>query len=123
MCVRTDVQYSLCNYTLTWKWAEYLYINICSDSGRYTAEEEELIWQFDMDMSYGPCIGVTRLRRWERAAAMGLRPPPHLRDLILLRQQHHGGGGGVVVGSSSPPPKSKSDIVVSQLECLWAGKV
>ena len=107
----------------------YIYIYICSDSGGgYTAEEEELR-QFDMDMSYGPCIGVTRLRRWERAAAMGLRPPPHLRDLILRRPQHH----GVVIGASSaPPPKSKSDggrsgdggsVVATQLECLWAGKV
>jgi DNA polymerase delta subunit 4 len=98
-----------------------MHVYICSDSGGYTAEEEELR-QFDMDMSYGPSIGVTRLRRWERAAAMGLRPPPHLRDLIL-RQQHHGGGG-----ASAPQPKSKSDgrngdDVVSQLECLWAGKV
>ncbi|CAD6264939.1 unnamed protein product [Miscanthus lutarioriparius] len=93
-----------------------------ADSGGGCTAEEEELRQFDMDMCYGPCIGVTRLRRWERAAAMGLRPPPHLRDLIL-RQQHHGGG------ASSPPPKSKSDgrnnggDVVSQLECLWAGKV
>jgi hypothetical protein len=24
---------------------------------------------------YGPCVGVTRLERWERAAALGLSPP------------------------------------------------
>jgi DNA polymerase delta subunit 4 len=24
---------------------------------------------------YGPCVGVTRLERWERAAALGLNPP------------------------------------------------
>ena len=24
---------------------------------------------------YGPCIGVTRLQRWERAEALGLDPP------------------------------------------------
>lgn len=24
---------------------------------------------------YGPCVGVTRLERWERAQAMGLNPP------------------------------------------------
>lgn len=24
---------------------------------------------------YGPCIGVTRLERWERAVALGLSPP------------------------------------------------
>ncbi|CAD6245768.1 unnamed protein product [Miscanthus lutarioriparius] len=40
-----------------------------ADSGGYTTEEEEELRQFDMDMSYGPCISVTRLRRWEPAAA------------------------------------------------------
>ncbi|XP_078149907.1 DNA polymerase delta subunit 4-like isoform X2 [Carex rostrata] len=45
-------------------------------------EEEEVLRQFDMDMKYGPCIGIDRLDRWERAAAMGLHPPPHVRDLI-----------------------------------------
>ncbi len=24
---------------------------------------------------YGPCIGMTRLQRWERADALGLNPP------------------------------------------------
>jgi DNA polymerase delta, subunit 4 len=27
---------------------------------------------------YGPCVGVTRLERWERAAALGLNPPPEV---------------------------------------------
>ncbi|KAK8451633.1 hypothetical protein SEVIR_6G240700v4 [Setaria viridis] len=86
--------------------------------------EEEALRQFDMDTSYGPCIGVTRLRRWDRAAAMGLRPPPHVRDLILRRHHH---GDGDVGGSSSFPPKKKiSSDSSSQLlddDCLWAGKV
>lgn len=30
---------------------------------------------FDRNYDYGPCIGVTRLERWERAQAMGLNPP------------------------------------------------
>ncbi|KAL6900659.1 hypothetical protein ACP4OV_005335 [Aristida adscensionis] len=83
--------------------------------GGYGTEEEELR-RFDMDMAYGPCIGVTRLRRWERAAAMGLRPPPHLRDIILRR--HHeddpgnNGGGGRGGGNGGV-----------SLQCLWAGKV
>ncbi len=41
---------------------------------------------------YGPCVGVTRLERWERAAALGLNPPPEVifskltitRDRILI---------------------------------------
>ena len=27
---------------------------------------------------YGPCIGVTRLQRWERADVLGLNPPPEV---------------------------------------------
>nr|TKW11567.1 hypothetical protein SEVIR_6G240700v2 [Setaria viridis] len=98
-----------------------LYLIISEEE--YGAEEEALR-QFDMDTSYGPCIGVTRLRRWDRAAAMGLRPPPHVRDLILRRHHH---GDGDVGGSSSFPPKKKiSSDSSSQLlddDCLWAGKV
>uniref|UniRef100_A0A0D9XAF2 DNA polymerase delta subunit 4 n=1 Tax=Leersia perrieri TaxID=77586 RepID=A0A0D9XAF2_9ORYZ len=42
-------------------------------------EGEQQLRLFDMDMKYGPCIGITRLRRWQRAAAMGLFPPARLR--------------------------------------------
>ncbi|KAL6644423.1 hypothetical protein ACP70R_016031 [Stipagrostis hirtigluma subsp. patula] len=79
-----------------------------ADGGGSAGTEEEALRRFDMDMAYGPCIGVTRLRRWERAEAMGLRPPPHLRDLIL---RHHEG------------PKSGGNGGGTSLECLWAGKV
>ena len=27
---------------------------------------------------YGPCVGVPRLQRWERAHALGLNPPPEV---------------------------------------------
>jgi DNA polymerase delta subunit 4 len=30
---------------------------------------------FDLRYEYGPCVGVSRLERWERAKAMGLNPP------------------------------------------------
>ncbi|KAK1609099.1 hypothetical protein QYE76_032772 [Lolium multiflorum] len=33
--------------------------------------------EFDMDMRYGPCLGLTRAQRWHRAAALGLAPPSH----------------------------------------------
>ncbi|GJN15551.1 hypothetical protein PR202_gb02472 [Eleusine coracana subsp. coracana] len=71
--------------------------------------------RFDMD------IGVTRLRRWERAAAMGLSPPPRLRDLITM-----------VRDASSPFAVSRQEQYTTvygdnnstvALECLWAGKV
>jgi len=67
-------------------------------------EQEEQLRQFDMDMKFGPCIGVTRLQRWERASAMGLQPPAHLRDLLLR----------------VPSTKDRSDPYAG---CLWEGKV
>ena len=30
---------------------------------------------------YGPCVGMTRLERWERAHAFGLNPPPEVSPL------------------------------------------
>jgi hypothetical protein len=30
---------------------------------------------FDLSCEYGPCVGVSRLERWERAQDMGLDPP------------------------------------------------
>lgn len=44
-------------------------------------EAELRIW--DMDMKYGPCIGITRLERWERARKNGLSPPDRIRSFIL----------------------------------------
>lgn len=39
---------------------------------------------------YGPCIGVTRLERWNRAEALGLNPPPEARLLVsLIRDPTH----------------------------------
>ena len=33
---------------------------------------------------YGPCVGVTRMERWERAAALGLNPPVEESPAIFL---------------------------------------
>ncbi|KAG0522652.1 hypothetical protein BDA96_07G055900 [Sorghum bicolor] len=55
-----------------------------ADAGRLQQEEEErerAAREFDMDMRYGPCLGVTRAQRWRRAAALGLAPPPALLAL------------------------------------------
>ncbi|MQM04800.1 hypothetical protein Taro_037604 [Colocasia esculenta] len=68
--------------------------------------EEEVLRLFDMDMKYGPCLGVTRLERWERAARLGLHPPAELEGL-LLRHREAGGGGAPAV----------------KLECLWEGRI
>ncbi|GBE86735.1 predicted protein [Sparassis crispa] len=41
---------------------------------------------FDLSYEYGPCIGVTRLQRWERAEALGLNPPPEVKEILLTKE-------------------------------------
>ncbi|GMN44137.1 hypothetical protein TIFTF001_013330 [Ficus carica] len=45
-------------------------------------EEEEVLRQFDMNMAYGPCVGMSRLARWERASRLGLNPPQQVHHLL-----------------------------------------
>ncbi|XP_062972931.1 DNA polymerase delta subunit 4 [Elgaria multicarinata webbii] len=49
------------------------------------AQPEQLEWlkQFDLCWQYGPCTGITRLQRWERADLLGLSPPATVRELLL----------------------------------------
>lgn len=39
--------------------------------------------EFDLDSEYGPCIGITRLERWQRAEEYGLYPPKEIKEIIL----------------------------------------
>jgi len=41
---------------------------------------------FDLSYEYGPSIGVTRLERWERAAALGLDPPAEVREILMTKE-------------------------------------
>ncbi|OVA18382.1 DNA polymerase delta [Macleaya cordata] len=45
-------------------------------------ESEEMLRQFDMNMAYGPCIGMTRLARWERANNLGMNPPKEIESFL-----------------------------------------
>ncbi|CAN6884430.1 unnamed protein product [Brassica oleracea] len=60
-------------------------------------EKEEMLRQFDMNMAYGPCVGMTRVDRWERALRLGMNPPSEIERLL------------------------KTDKV--QQDCLWQGRV
>lgn len=60
-------------------------------------ESENMVRQFDMNMAYGPCLGMTRMERWERACNLGLNPPKDIETLL------------------------KAGKV--QLECLWDSRV
>lgn len=39
----------------------------------------EILRLFDLSYEYGPCVGVSRLARWERAHKAGLNPPVQVR--------------------------------------------
>ncbi|KAF5450575.1 hypothetical protein F2P56_030910 [Juglans regia] len=45
-------------------------------------ESEEVLRQFDLNMAYGPCLGMTRQARWERARRLGLNPPDEIERLL-----------------------------------------
>lgn len=59
---------------------------------------EEILRQFDLNLAYGPCLGLSRLARWERARGIGLNPSQHVKDVLEL-----------CAGGDS--------------ECLWEGRV
>ncbi|XP_041350459.1 DNA polymerase delta subunit 4-like [Gigantopelta aegis] len=46
----------------------------------------DILHEFDLTLEYGPCMGISRLERWERAEKHGLNPPAHVRDLIIAHK-------------------------------------
>uniref|UniRef100_A0A3B3T190 DNA polymerase delta 4, accessory subunit n=2 Tax=Paramormyrops kingsleyae TaxID=1676925 RepID=A0A3B3T190_9TELE len=50
-----------------------------------TPREKDLLQlrKFDLDWRYGPCTGISRIQRWERAQLHGLTPPADVRELLL----------------------------------------
>ena len=43
---------------------------------------ERQLLVFDLTNKYGPCTGLTRLERWERAEKLGLDPPRAVKDIV-----------------------------------------
>ncbi|XP_017408134.1 DNA polymerase delta subunit 4 isoform X2 [Vigna umbellata] len=68
-----------------------------TSSGAECNESEVVLRQFDLNMAYGPCLGIARLARWERAQRLGLNPPQEIESLL------------------------KSGKV--QMESLWGGRI
>ncbi|BFZ62562.1 hypothetical protein YB2330_003663 [Saitoella coloradoensis] len=44
---------------------------------------DKILRNFDLTYKYGPCVGLTRLQRWERAEKMGLEPPSEVRRILM----------------------------------------
>lgn len=45
--------------------------------------ELETLKQFDLSLEFGPCAGITRLERWERAHKHGLNPPEEVKNILF----------------------------------------
>lgn len=65
--------------------------------------EEKVLRHFDLSLEYGPCIGIGRLARWERAKGLGMEPPLEVLAVCLKMEKELGGTrgkeqGGEMVG-------------------------
>ena len=51
----------------------------------FEGESQEVLRlrEFDVDSSFGPTAGMTRLQRWNRAQKLGLNPPQDVLDILL----------------------------------------
>ncbi|KAK4179475.1 DNA polymerase delta, subunit 4-domain-containing protein [Triangularia setosa] len=50
-------------------------------SGLSTGEKVLRYW--DVSSQFGPCVGITRLKRWQRAERLGLNPPVEVLAVIV----------------------------------------
>ncbi|KAK4457790.1 DNA polymerase delta subunit 4 [Cladorrhinum samala] len=48
---------------------------------------EKVLRYFDVSSQYGPCIGITRLKRWQRANRLGLHPPIEVLAVLLKEEE------------------------------------
>ncbi|XP_008316032.1 DNA polymerase delta subunit 4 [Cynoglossus semilaevis] len=55
------------------------------DAEAIREEQLQKLRQFDLDWRFGPCTGISRLQRWERANLHGLNPPEDIKELLLLQ--------------------------------------
>lgn len=58
-------------------------------SAEEIARAAEALRQFDMTLRYGPCMGISRMRRWRRAERFALGPPRGVLE-ILEDPRHRG---------------------------------
>lgn len=47
---------------------------------------DRILRVFDLDADYGPCTGMTRLERWERARDIGADPPAEIAEILNTKQ-------------------------------------
>ena len=69
---------------------------------------EKILRYFDLSSQYGPCIGITRFRRWNRAFRLGLNPPVEI--LAVLIREELGETGEEKIASGDDKKKRKGDV-------------
>ena len=55
------------------------------DEDEDAARDETTLRGFDLTSAYGPCLGLTRLERWDRAVKYGLDPPKAVLEALQRR--------------------------------------
>ncbi|KAL3709081.1 hypothetical protein TMatcc_002870 [Talaromyces marneffei ATCC 18224] len=45
--------------------------------------DEKILRHFDLSSQYGPCIGISRIKRWRRAHMLDLEPPIEVLAVLL----------------------------------------
>ncbi|GJN84998.1 DNA polymerase delta [Purpureocillium lilacinum] len=53
---------------------------------------EKVLRYFDVSSQYGPCVGIARMKRWQRAERLGLNPPIEVLA-VLLKEERKGTKG------------------------------
>ncbi|KAI0193541.1 DNA polymerase delta, subunit 4-domain-containing protein [Xylaria flabelliformis] len=53
---------------------------------------EKILRYWDVSSQYGPCVGVNRLKRWQRANRLGLNPPVEVLA-VLMKEETKGTEG------------------------------
>jgi len=86
-------------------------VTLASDAPRYDRpgllhwqdvdDIEVVLRKWDLDLKYGPCIGLSRLERWQRAKNLGIDPPDYVHTILTA-------------AADNP------DIEPAQPESLWA---
>ncbi|KAG6008536.1 hypothetical protein E4U21_004376 [Claviceps maximensis] len=54
---------------------------------------DKVLRYFDVSSQYGPCIGIERTKRWQRAERLGLKPPIEVLAVLLKEHKKASGGG------------------------------
>ena len=79
------------------------------------SDKESQLKLFDLDTTYGPCIGITRLQRLDRAIRLGL---PNKKHLLVMKEWLEGENS-----EYSEDEHRLQEISCIDVDCLEYGKV